>query len=54
MSDAVIRVREVDRAARLTGQSRKRNMLPPKCVLANTDLACADHDSVGNRHSISG
>jgi hypothetical protein len=51
---AVIRVRKVDRAARLIGPSRKRNMLRPKCVPVNTHLAYADRNSVASLHSISG
>jgi hypothetical protein len=50
---AVIPARRVNRAAPLQRQSLKRNMLPPRCVPANTHLACADRDSVAGRHSIS-
>jgi hypothetical protein len=49
----VIPVRMVNRAAPLLGQSLKRNTMPPRCVPANTHLACADRDSAAGLHSIS-
>ena len=54
MPGAVILVRKVNSAAPLQGQSLKRNMLPPRCVPANTHSACADRDSVAGLHSTVG
>jgi len=53
MLGAVILVRKVNSAVPLQGQSLKRNMLPPRCVPANTHSVCADRDSVGGLRSTS-
>jgi hypothetical protein len=53
MPGVVIPVRKVNRVPPLHGQLLKRNMLPPRCVPANTHLVCADRDSVAGLRSIS-